>query len=153
MQAASQFEFATSGLDAESFEVDDGTILFAESSGRLVLLNATAASIWHGLKFGLFPEEISSELAIRSELSAKKISADCATLIESLQELKLLDRNSESLTNTGTEELSGVTMGTSSDSCLLRPDRLALRELLQPADLKFNFRTGVAAASSYFTNT
>ena len=62
MQAASQFEFATSGLDPESFDVDDGTILFAESSGRLVLLNATAASIWHGLKFGLSPEEIFSEL-------------------------------------------------------------------------------------------
>lgn len=43
MQAASEFGLAMNELDAESFDVDDDTILLVEPSGRFVFLNGTAA--------------------------------------------------------------------------------------------------------------
>lgn len=64
-----------------SYPLDRDTILFDSSSGRLFVLNESAAFIWNGLTSGLSPEDVAAELAGETGAQYDAVIQHCDDLV------------------------------------------------------------------------
>src|SRR5262245_23743955 len=76
-----------------SYDLDDGAILFVEHTRELLRLNPTGAVIWHGLRAGLPIQEIVSSLVHVTGTPALAIERDVAALIKDLEGVEVLQTN------------------------------------------------------------
>ena len=74
-----------------SFDLDGDVLLLVESTGRLILLNEMAASIWRGLESSMSVPEISAELAARTGCPPEQAARDCAQSIDQWRALGAFD--------------------------------------------------------------
>lgn len=74
-----------------SFDLDGDVLLLVESTGRLILLNEMAASIWRGLESSMSVPEISAELAARTGCPPEQAARDCAHSIDQWRALGAFD--------------------------------------------------------------
>ena len=74
-----------------TFEVDDGVVLCCESSGQLLYLNETAASIFHGLAAGLTRETLVGEISRRTGVGENRLARNSHDQRWGLHLVKVVD--------------------------------------------------------------
>lgn len=75
-------EVFTAAPAVRSYELDSEMILFNGASGRIVVLNETAAFVWEGLAQGLDSVEIVEEISQQTGAERDQVLADCQALID-----------------------------------------------------------------------
>ncbi|MGH2770425.1 MAG: lasso peptide biosynthesis PqqD family chaperone [Actinomycetota bacterium] len=72
-------------VDVSTVETDEGMVLLDERAGRYWQLNPTGALILRTLLEGSTPQDVVKTLTERHAVSAERVAADVAVLVESLQ--------------------------------------------------------------------